>query len=88
MREPRYEQSDAARASEGLVVVCRSELGEEELVRARLRVDPGAEERLRAMDLLQGDDGALPHALLQGRLLATALGALVAHEGPSVPRDE
>eukprot|EP00959_Pyramimonas_sp_CCMP1952_P447279 9364971-Pyramimonas_sp.AAC.1 len=40
------------------------------------------------MDLLQGDDSALPHALLQCCLFAVTPGALVAHEGPGVPRDE
>eukprot|EP00959_Pyramimonas_sp_CCMP1952_P206740 4323714-Pyramimonas_sp.AAC.1 len=40
------------------------------------------------MDLLEGDDIALPHVLLQCSLFAVTPGALVAHESSGVPRGE
>eukprot|EP00959_Pyramimonas_sp_CCMP1952_P092555 1937118-Pyramimonas_sp.AAC.1 len=83
---PWDERRNAARAWARIASVAGHELGEEELVRAWLRVDPRAEQGLRAVGLLEQDDAATPRVLRWSSLLVTAPLPLVAHERPGVPR--
>eukprot|EP00959_Pyramimonas_sp_CCMP1952_P007209 151043-Pyramimonas_sp.AAC.1 len=58
------------------------------LVGARRRVGPGAEQCFGAMNLLERDRALAHRVLIEGILFATAAPALLAHECSRVPRGD